>query len=131
MAFDLEEKFLQAAEQKLGARLPASYRLAMLENNGGEIDTERDLWVLHPVFDQSSRKRIARTCNDIVRETAVMKNWTGWPENAVAIAANGCGDALLFLKEDKYFADEVYEWSHETGLFWQVAADFRELETIP
>lgn len=49
MPFDLNERYVQAAEQALGVSLPASYRLAMMKSNGGAIATESDDWVLAPM----------------------------------------------------------------------------------
>lgn len=41
----------------------------------------------HPILDSSDRKRLKRSCNDIVHETAFMRDWPDWPENALAIGA--------------------------------------------
>ena len=35
--FELEERFVIAAEQELGASLPYSYRQAMMTSNGGQV----------------------------------------------------------------------------------------------
>ena len=86
MPFDLAERFIGAAEEKLGAPLPHSYRQAMMASNGGEVTAYDGVWSLYPILDTSDRKRLSRSCNDILRETRVMRDWPGWPENAVAIA---------------------------------------------
>ena len=127
MAFDVEERFVAAAEGKLGCRLPESYRAALMANNGGEVETDDDVWQLHPVLDSSDRKRIARTCNDIIRETEAMQEWQGWPEGALAIAANGGGDALVMLRSGGTCGPEVFHWDHETGEMVELAGDFGEL----
>ena len=60
MPFNLAEQFINAVEEKLGARLPHSYRQAMMASNGGEVDAYDDVWNLHPILDNSDRKsRIA------------------------------------------------------------------------
>ena len=59
MAFDLDPKFFEAAEANLKAYLPASYRKTMLECNGGEVVIAKEVWQLHPVFDQADLNRIA------------------------------------------------------------------------
>ena len=92
MPFDLAESFLLAAERELGASLPKSYRLAMLRENGGEIETDDDDWQQYPVADTSDRKRLSRSANHILKETESCRGWARFPENAVAIAGNGAGD---------------------------------------
>ena len=128
MPFDLAEEFIRAAEAKLGRRLPESYRLAMKERNGGTVFAVDTDWQLHPILDTSDRKRLSRTSNDVIRETGNMQDWRGWPENALAIAADGSGDSLAFLQSDDVFDPAVYVWSHETGEITLVVEDFSELE---
>src|SRR5215470_9834024 len=128
MPFDLAERFISMAEEKLGAPLPSSYRQAMMASNGGEVAAHDDVWNLHPILDGSDRKRLLRSCNDILRETRVMRDWPDWPENAVAIADNGTGDKLLFLRESRLYGPEVYVWLHDTGDLIMVAQSFSELQ---
>jgi len=127
MPFDLAERFIKAAEEKLGAPLPHSYRQAMMASNGGDVAAYNDIWNLHPILDTSDRKRLSRSCNDILRETLRMSDWPDWPENAVAIADNGTGDKLLFLREGRLYEPEVYVWLHDTGELIVVARSFSEL----
>jgi hypothetical protein len=54
-----------------------------------------DVWNLHPILDNSDRKRLSRSCNDTLRETRMMRDWPGWPEHAVATADNGTGMASI------------------------------------
>lgn len=104
----------------------------MMADNGGAVETSSDVWELYPFFDTSDKKRLKRTCNDILRETASSKEWNGFPANAVAIGANGCGDRLvLLLNEDgSTLRNEVFWWDHEIGDLEKVADDFAELESI-
>ena len=127
MPLDLAERFIGAAEEKLGAPLPHSYRQAMMASNGGEVTAYDGVWSLYPILDTSDRKRLSRSCNDILRETRVMCDWPGWPENAVAIADNGTGDKLLFLREGRLYQPAVYVWLHDTGDLIKVAQSFSEL----
>jgi hypothetical protein len=127
MPFDLAEPFIKAAEDELGAPLPHSYRQAMMAGNGGDVAAYNDVWNLHPILDTSDRKRLSRSCNDILRETRLMRDWPDWPENAVAIADNGTGDKLVFLREDRLYEPEVYVWLHDTGDLIVVAQSFSEL----
>ncbi len=59
--------------------------------------------------DDSDRKRLSRTANDIVRETEAAREWDEFPADVVAIAGDGSGDALVLLPG----SDEIYIWSHE------------------
>lgn len=124
MPFDLAEPFLLAAERELGARLPKSYRLAVLRENGGEIETNDDSWQQYPIADTSDRKRLSRSANHILKETESCRGWARFPENAVAIAGNGAGDQLVLLRQNEAFAPEVYTWLHESGELEKVADDF-------
>jgi hypothetical protein len=124
MPFDLAEPFLLAAERELGARLPKSYRLAMLRENGGEIETDDDSWQQYPIADTSDRKRLSRSANHILTETESCRGWARFPENAVAIAGNGAGDQLVLLRQNEAFTPEVYAWLHESGELEKVADDF-------
>ena len=69
MSFPVDVRFIHEAEGKLGAKFPATFVVRMVKNNGGEVAAVDDSWELHPFLDTSDRKRLARTCNDIVQET--------------------------------------------------------------
>jgi hypothetical protein len=125
--FELDERFIFAAEQKLEASLPFSYREAMMTNDGGRVLAFDDVWDLHPILDTSDRKRLKRTCNDILRETEFMRDWPGWPENALAIASNGGGDRLVLLKVNRSYEPTIYVWLHDTGELVAVADVFSDL----
>ncbi len=128
MPFDLEESFILEAERQLGANLPRSYTAAMARSNGGEVETQDDVWQLHPIADTSDRKRLARTANHIIRETASAKAWPRFPAGALAIGANGSGDHLIFLRSEQSFGPEVHIWWHETGEVQLLASNFGELQ---
>ena len=128
MPFPVDEKFIEATEKKIGARFPDAYRAKMLRENGGEFQTDADAWEFNPVFDTSDRKRLSRTCNDILRETEAARRWRGWPDNAVSIAQNGFGDHLVFLiLEGGQMDEKVYFWWHETGELKVLAPTFEAL----
>jgi len=128
MPFPVDERFVDAEEAKLGARLPASFRTFLLARNGGDVSVADDNWQVAPVFDSSDRKRIGRTSNHIARETASAREWSGFPRSAVAVASNGTGDLLVFLPsaESTVLAETLYLWRHETGDVVEVASSFRE-----
>lgn len=133
MAFPVDIEFVQRTEKKLGRRLPAGYVARICRHNGGEVSAGGDRWRLHPIFDDSDKKRLKRTCNDIVGETAtVSESWSEFPVGAVVIGANGAGDVLILLPDSQpdRFSDSVYWWDHETGQVNGVADSFAELVEV-
>jgi hypothetical protein len=115
VAFPADEKRVDAAESAIGRRFPPELRDRLLRDNGGEVivrgaPEEDDVWQLHPVWDDSDRKRAGRTANHVVRETEEARA-AGLRGDAVAIASNGTGDLLVLLGED----DDPRWWDHETG----------------
>ena len=89
MPFPVEDKYIDESERQLGVHFPLSFRSKMKRENGGEIETDGDTWFLHPFFDNSDKNRLKRTCNDIVRETHLARQWNGFPQNGVSIAESG------------------------------------------
>src|SRR5262249_17202933 len=129
MAFPLDIQFVKRAEAKLGRKLPLGYVVKMCRDNGGEVATGSDEWWLYPIFDDSDRKRLKRTCNDIVRETALARERPGFAPGALAIGSNGGGEWLVLLADrdtDRY-TEAVYWWDHETDELNKVADSFEEL----
>lgn len=116
MPFSTTEAMIARAEQAVGRRLPTAWRQRLLESNGGSLETEEEEWQLYPVFDDSDQRRIKRTFNDIVRETAESRKWHGFPADAVAIGSNGTGDLLILLPESvAAFGETLYAWQHDSG----------------
>lgn len=128
MPFTLDERHVLEAEEKLGASLPQSYRKAMMAENGGELLGIAEGWNLYPIRDASDRKRLARTWSDIVEVTGSLAGSDRFPPGAVAIADDGGGDRLLFLRSGDRFAPAVCHWFHETGECVKLADDFAALE---
>jgi hypothetical protein len=127
MPFPVDRKYIEATEKKLGGRFPESFVVKMMAENGGDVATPPDRWTLHPFLDAGDRKRLARTCNDIVRETQQARDAQGFPPNGVNIGDNGSGDHLVFLLADGRIGPEVHWWDHETGALNLVAEDFSAL----
>ena len=130
MPFPIDIKYVNETERKLGVTFPPSFVVRMVRNNGGEVSTPPDAWQLYPFLDSSDRKRLARTCNDIVRETAKAKEWPDFPPQAVAIGGNGCGDQLVLIPQSDvptHLSHDVYFWNHETGELHKLADDFDEI----
>lgn len=123
------DEAIARAEQRLGRRLPSSFRAWLLENNGRSIEDTRIL----PVLDDRDPRT---TWDSIVRNFE--GNWPGWLENfadedrdfshLLPFAVIGSGDMYCF---DYSVAGEeapVVLWSHETGDTEWRAATFTELE---
>jgi len=124
MPFDLDERYVRAAEQALGVSFPTTYRLAMMRSNGGTVATESDYWELYPIADDSDRRRLARTFNGVVPGTQRAKAWRGFPSGAISLGSNGEGDQVIFLAAGKGLGPEVFIWRHETCELVRVAYDF-------
>jgi hypothetical protein len=131
MAFDLSEEQVALTESELGRRLPPVYRAAMMANNGGTAITDEDQWDIHPIKDVSDRKRMSRSCNDIIAETKAARGWRAFPSDALAIGSNGLGDVMLLLPsqtEPATFSDLIFAYWHETGEVKPLADDFSTFE---
>ena len=120
MGFPVSDHFIVAAEQALGRRFPSALRARLARSNGGDIATADDDWILNPVRDDTDRKRLSRSANDMIRETGVARQWPGFPEGGIAVASNGCGDLLVVLPE----SDDLFHWDHETGEVSSVDVDW-------
>jgi len=130
MPFPITNEEIVKTETKLGVRFPLSFRVRMMRDNGGEIDAADDDWQLIPILDTSDRKRLTRTCNDIIRETTAMRSWRGFPADAYVIAQNGAGDCLILRKyerDSQSLAEPIYLWDHETGDVTLLADSIEEL----
>jgi len=131
MGFPLPADKIVATERALGVAFPLAYLARLRTNNGGEVAIGDDVWHLFPFKDDADHKRLARSCNDVVRETAKLRDWTGFPAGAVAIATDGGGNALVLLpREDDptRLGDAVYDWIYDTGEMTKLADGFDELE---
>ncbi len=92
MAFPVDIQFVKSAEAKLDLKLPLGYVVKMCRENGGSVTTDTVAWFLFPIFDDTDRTRLKRTCNDIIRETESACSRPGFPPDALAIGDNACGD---------------------------------------
>jgi hypothetical protein len=130
MPFPLDVRFVREAEAALGLALPPGYVARMCRDNGGEVAVGQDAFRLHPIRDPSDRKRLARTSNDILRETAAARQrWPGFPPDALAVGSNGAGDMLVLLPDPAggRYGAEAFWWDHETGELHPAADGFEEL----
>lgn len=125
MPFDLDER--DVAEAGLGARLPESYRTAMMAKNGGEYEKDHRVWFFYPILDKSDKKRMARTSNHVLSETATSRTYGHFPNDALAIASDDEGNQLVLRRSGSEFEDAVFVWDHDTGEITRIANDFSEL----
>ena len=117
MPFPIAPIEIAKTEAKTGFEFPLGLKSRFAKNNGGEIQLGEDCWQLIPFLDSTDRKRLARTCNDIVRETAKMREWRGFPADAFVIAQNGGGDYLIVrpaAEGSTELGETIYFWDHET-----------------
>lgn len=131
MAFATDTRCIQEAEQALSVELPSAWRRRLIASNGGELVLVDDDWTVFPVFDDSDRKRAARSSSQIVRENESAREWRGFPRGSVAIAGNGSGDYLVLLAATEslpaQLGDTLYLWSHETGSLLAVSQSLEGL----
>lgn len=121
MPFPVGEQDVAAAEAALGGRLPAMLRIRLMRDNGGIVSTADDDFELFKILDTFDPKRAARTsARDIVRENASMRQWPGFPQDAVAIADNGSGDVLVIVAIEGSYGETVFRWEHETAELTEV-----------
>ena len=130
MPFPVDEQYIIETEKQLGLKFPPAFKEKMKKENGGEIETGDDVWIIHPFFDKSDIKRIKRTTNNIILETKNSRSWYNFPANGIAIGDNGSGDKLILLSVDndsKLLDDKIYLWSHETGEVEELADSIEDL----
>ncbi|MBH5329555.1 SMI1/KNR4 family protein [Eikenella sp. S3360] len=133
MPFPVDPQYIQAAEQALGIRFPPRFKARLVAENGGEIllepGNEDSSFLLLPVFDQSDKKRLRRTCNHIAKETAAARaNWPGFPAQAVVIGDNQGGELLVLLPQSpQQLGETLFVWSSDGGELEEVAGSIDEL----
>lgn len=82
------------------------------------------------ILESGRSKNKIRTSNYILRETKLAREWRGFPQQAIVIAENGCGDYLIFLPErdnPNVLAEPIYLWRHETGDVKKIVDIFQDL----
>jgi hypothetical protein len=130
MPFPVDTRFIEEAERELGLFFPPIYKAKMVKENGGEAGTDSEGWTLFPFFDKLDSKRISRTSNHIVLETRNAREWDTFPQHAVAIGENECGDYLILqIAEGSVngLSDVPYSWWHETGEIHKVGETIIDL----
>lgn len=129
MPFEIELNHIEDSEKDLNVRFPEKFKSRMEKSNGGELDTDEFEIELYPFFDNSDKKRISRTCNHIGLETRNAREWTGFPENGIAIGSDGFGNQIILLHDgDGKVNETIYFWDHETGEVEIVAESINDIE---
>ncbi len=73
-----------------GRKLPPEYVERMLRENGGVARIDGQTWELYPIRDVSDKRRLKRTCNHVVRETAGLRGLPNFPAEGQTAAAICC-----------------------------------------
>lgn len=136
MAFNVDEKYILAAEAELKVQFPESFRRKMMQVNGGAVfipypnETEEgEIFFLYPFFDSSDKKRISRTCNDIVRETKLSREKYGLEEHLIVIGSDQSKCWLVLrIEDDGVLGRAVYILPFGSDTMYKVAQDFSELQ---
>ena len=129
MPFPIELKFIKESEEKLNVNFPRIFKEKMMKENGGELEGDDYFFMLNPFFDKSNKKRISRTCNDIIQETKSAKGFgDSFPSNGIAIGSDNSGNQLILLpKTLNNLGEKIYFWNHETAETVKVADNINEL----
>ncbi len=129
MPFPLDEKYIQETESELNVKFPTEFKNRMIKSNGGELLISDEFeFELYPFFDKTDRKRISRTCNHIGLETKNARKWNGFPDNGIAIGADGYGNQLILTHNGNgNLTDELFFWNHETREVEKIAESINKL----
>lgn len=128
MPFPIEEKYILETESELNVVFPIEFKNRMIQLNGGELVIKKQEFELYPFFDKSDRKRISRTCNNIVLETENAREWNGFPKHATAIGSDGLGNQIILMHNgDGILSNEIYLWNHESRTVKKIAESIHKL----
>lgn len=129
MPFPVDKKYIVKTEEKLDLKFPEIYKSKMMIDNGGELEGDDYFFMLNPFFDESNRKRISRTCNDIIKETESAKEYGEiFPKKGIAIGKDNCGNLLLLMPvNSNILGEEIFLWDHETSKITKIANNIIEL----
>lgn len=132
MAFPLDEKYIKETETEFNVKFPSEFKNRMTKSNGGELlISDKFKFELYPFFDKTDRKRISRTCNHIGLETKNAREWNGFPDNVIAIGADGYGNQLILTHNGNgNLTEELYFWNHETRQMEKIAESINKLYVV-
>ena len=115
MGLETTPEIISDEEKRIGSKIPDIIKSMLLWDNGGaQFETSRtndDIWHLYAVKDSRSRKHIVRSANYIERETRSARKWYEFPQDGIALGANGCGDYLIM----HVGSTDLFVWRHENG----------------
>lgn len=132
MAFPLDDKYIKETESEFNVKFPSEFKNRMIKSNGGELlISDKFKFELYPFFDKTDRKRISRTCNHIGLETKNAREWNGFPDNVIAIGADGYGNQLILTHNGNgNLTEELYFWNHETRQMEKIAESINKLYVV-
>jgi len=132
MAFPLDEKYIKETETEFNVKFPSEFKNRMIKSNGGELlISDKFKFELYPFLDKTDRKRISRTCNHIGLETKNAREWNGFPDNVIAIGADGYGNQLTLTHNGNgNLTEELYFWNHETRQMEKIAESINKLYVV-
>ncbi len=76
--FPITAAEIAKTEAKTGFTFPPRLEAHLSKSNGSEADEASDFRQLIPFLDVSDRRRLARTCDDTVRQMAMMGSNDPW-----------------------------------------------------
>lgn len=126
MAKPVKETYINITEERLNFPFPQEYKKLISEENGGSIICGKEEWELYPIADLTDKQSIAKTFNNVQKETENSKEWNLFPQAAITVGENGSGDKLVLLPNSSV----VYMWFHETGELITLADSFGDVERI-
>ena len=120
---------IDEAETALGIRLPESFRKYLLSDGPVEVEIMGLSWDLNPILTANCIEASRAGGSSIVAETMNAREWQGFPNGAVAVGSDGCGNHLVFLPTDRplVLADALYIWWHEGAELELVSTDVSDV----
>jgi hypothetical protein len=131
MPFPVEEKYIIETEKELNIIFPSHFKNRMKKINGGDLISEKNAYEfeLFPFYDQSDQKSIGRTYNHIGSETENARKMPNFPNDAVAIGDDGCGNYIILIPEnDKILSEKIYLLRYEYEEFEEIATSIKNFD---
>ena len=115
-------------EVAMGVTFRPQFKQRMSECNGGEVQVGNEAWWLYPFWDDTDRRSIRRTAEDIRRVTEQLRSdEIGFPVDAIAIAHNAADDVLFLRTEGGAVMGEVWLFRLRGGTVFRALEDVSQL----
>ncbi|WP_242919724.1 SMI1/KNR4 family protein [Pontibacter liquoris] len=114
----VREKQVKLAEELLGVKFPDSYRASLLRDSAEIVKSNLSEWVVFPIPGEIRRGQEGHLYKELITENEDARRWDNFPNGALAIAGNDCGDYLVLLPSGEgsnELSDNVHYWWHSTG----------------